>query len=99
MPLGLNTAHPDSVGQVVPGGTVRIVDDHGRDVAPGESGELWIKGAMVVPGYWNRPDSVRAEFSDGVWHSGDIGSPHGHGFLRGLDTEECMISLSGHKVY
>jgi long-chain acyl-CoA synthetase len=99
MPLGLNTAHPDSVGQVVPGGTVCIVDDSGRDVAPGDSGEIWIKGAMVVPGYWNRPDSDRAEFSDAFWHSGDIGSLDADGFLRVLDRKKDMINRAGYKIY
>jgi long-chain acyl-CoA synthetase len=104
MPLGLNTAHPDSVGQVVPGGTVRIVDDSARDVASGDSGEIWIKGAMVVPGYWSRPDADRpdshgAEFSDGFWHSGDIGSLDGEGFLRVLDRKKDMINRAGYKIY
>jgi long-chain acyl-CoA synthetase len=99
MPLGLNTAHPDSVGQVVPGGTVRIVDDNGRAVPPGDSGEIWIKGAMVVPGYWNRPDADRAEFSDGFWHSGDIGSLDAAGFLRVFDRKKDMINRAGYKIY
>jgi long-chain acyl-CoA synthetase len=99
MPLGLNTAHPDSVGRVVPGGSVRIVDESGRDVAPGEAGEIWIKGAMVVPGYWNRPDADQAEFSDGFWHSGDIGSLDAAGFLRVFDRKKDMINRAGYKVY
>jgi long-chain acyl-CoA synthetase len=99
MPLGLNTAHPDCVGQVVPGGTVRIVDDSGAAVKPGEAGEIWIKGAMVVPGYWNRPDADRAEFSDGFWHSGDIGSLDDAGFLRVLDRKKDMINRAGYKIY
>jgi acyl-CoA synthetase (AMP-forming)/AMP-acid ligase II len=99
MPRGLNTAHPDSVGQVVPGGTVRIVDDGGATLPPGEVGEIWIKGAMVVPGYWRRPDSDRAEFSDGFWHSGDIGSLDASGFLRILDRKKDMINRAGYKIY
>jgi long-chain acyl-CoA synthetase len=99
MPLGLNTAHPDSVGQVVPGGTVRIVDDSGAAVKPGEAGEIWIKGAMVVPGYWDRPEADRAEFSDGFWHSGDIGSLDEAGFLRVLDRKKDMINRAGYKIY
>jgi long-chain acyl-CoA synthetase len=99
MPLGLNTAHADSVGQVVPGGVVRIVDADGRDVPPGETGEIWIKGAMVVPGYWNRPDADAGEFTDGFWHSGDIGSLDRAGFLRVLDRKKDMINRAGYKVF
>jgi long-chain acyl-CoA synthetase len=99
MPPGLNTAHPDSVGQIVPGGAVRIVGDGGRDVAPGEAGEIWIKGPMVVPGYWKRPAADAAEFSDGYWHSGDIGSLDAAGFLRVFDRKKDMINRAGYKVY
>lgn len=99
MPLGLNTAHPDSVGRIVPGGSIRIVDDGGRDVALGEAGEIWIKGAMVAPGYWKRLDADRAEFSDGFWHSGDIGALDAGGFLRVLDRKKDMINRAGYKIY
>jgi long-chain acyl-CoA synthetase len=99
MPLGLNTAHSDSVGHVVPGGSVRIVDDAGRDVPPGETGEIWIKGAMVVPGYWNRPEANASEFTNGFWHSGDIGSLDAEGFLRVFDRKKDMINRAGYKIF
>jgi long-chain acyl-CoA synthetase len=54
---------------------------------------------MVVPGYWNRPDSDRAEFSDGFWRSGDIGSLDAAGFLRVLDRKKDMINRAGYKIY
>jgi long-chain acyl-CoA synthetase len=99
MPPGLNTAHPDSVGQVVPGGAVRIVDDAGQAVAPGEPGEIWIAGPMVVPGYWRNPAADTAEFTEGYWHSGDIGSLDAAGFLRVFDRKKDMINRAGYKVY
>ena len=99
MPPGLNTARPDSVGQVVPGGAVRIVDDSGRDVAPGEPGEIWIAGPMVVPGYWRNAAADAAEFTEGFWHSGDIGSLDDSGFLRVFDRKKDMINRAGYKVY
>jgi long-chain acyl-CoA synthetase len=99
MPPGLNTAHPDSVGQVVPCGAVRIVDGAGQDVAPGEPGEIWIAGPMVVPGYWQNPAADAAEFTDGFWKSGDIGSLDDSGFLRVFDRKKDMINRAGYKVY
>jgi acyl-CoA synthetase (AMP-forming)/AMP-acid ligase II len=99
MPPGLNTAHPDSVGQVVPCGAVRIVDDAGQDVAPGEPGEIWIAGPMVVPGYWRNKAADAAEFTEGFWHSGDIGSLDEAGFLRVFDRKKDMINRAGYKVY
>jgi long-chain acyl-CoA synthetase len=83
----------------VPGGTVRVVDEAGCDVSPGATGEIWIKGAMVVPGYWNRPEATAGEFTDGFWHSGDIGSLDAAGFLRVFDRKKDMINRAGYKVF
>jgi O-succinylbenzoic acid--CoA ligase len=99
MPPGMGAKRPDSVGQVVPGGTVRVVDDAGTDVAPGEAGELWIAGAMVVPGYWRNEAATAASFQDGFWKSGDIGSVDGDGFVRVFDRKKDMINRAGYKVY
>ncbi len=55
IPAGRQAAHLASVGQVVPCGDVRIMDDEDREVPVGEPGELWIGGPMIVPGYWDNP--------------------------------------------
>ena len=55
MPLAAWRDHMDSVGQVVPCGEVKIIGDDGRPAAPGEPGELWIAGPMVVPGLFQAP--------------------------------------------
>jgi long-chain acyl-CoA synthetase len=99
MPPGENTAHLDSIGQVVPCGEVRVVDAEGRDVPTGEAGELWIKGPMVVPGYWGKPEATAANFTDGFWRSGDIGSIDAEGFVRIHDRLKDMINRAGYKVY
>ena len=54
MPLGQQASHLDSVGAVLPCAELRVMDDEEREVPPGTTGELWIAGAMVVPGYWER---------------------------------------------
>ena len=74
MPMGLQAANLDSVGAVVPCAEVRVVDEMGHDVPAGESGEIWIAGPMVVPGYWDNPEATAREFEGGYWKSGDIGS-------------------------
>lgn len=99
MPPGQNTAHADSIGQVVPCGEVRVVDEAGRDVPQGEAGELWIKGPMVVRGYWRQPAATEANFSDGYWRSGDIGSIDAEGFVRIFDRLKDMINRGGYKIY
>ena len=99
MPLGQNLDHRDSVGQVVPCGEVRVVDEQGRPVPPGMPGELWIRGPMVVKGYWNKPEANAASFTDGFWHSGDIGSMDEAGFVRVFDRLKDMINRGGYKIF
>jgi long-chain acyl-CoA synthetase len=99
MPPGQNTQRPDSIGQVVPCGRVCIVGEDGREVPRDDAGELWISGPMVVPGYWGKPEATRAEFTDGFWHSGDIGSIDVQGWLRVFDRKKDMINRAGYKIY
>ncbi|HYM31334.1 MAG TPA: AMP-binding protein [Candidatus Cybelea sp.] len=99
MPLGQGIAHSDSVGKVVACGEVRIMDDEGREVAPGEPGEIWTAGPMVIPGYWNNPEANAANFVGGFWKSGDIGSKDADGYLKVFDRKKDMINRAGFKVY
>jgi O-succinylbenzoic acid--CoA ligase len=99
MPMGLQTANLDSVGTVVPCGEVRVMDDAGHEVGPGESGEIWIAGPMVVPGYWDNPEASAREFAGGYWKSGDIGSIDARGFVRVFDRKKDMINRGGYKIY
>jgi long-chain acyl-CoA synthetase len=99
MPPHLTRGHGDSVGLAVACGEIQVVDDDGAAVAPGESGEVWIGGPMVVPGYWHNPEATAREFSQGFWHSGDVGSLDASGFLRVFDRKKDMINRGGYKVY
>jgi acyl-CoA synthetase (AMP-forming)/AMP-acid ligase II len=91
-------AHPDSVGVPVPVCEVRIVDDDGADVAPGERGEVWIKGPNVVPGYWQRPEETARTFTGGWLHSGDIGRFDSEGYLYIVDRAKDIIIRGGENV-
>jgi long-chain acyl-CoA synthetase len=61
--------------------------------------ELWIRGPMVVKGYWDDPAATAREFPDGFWRSGDLGSIDAEGFVRVLDRRKDMINRGGYKVY
>lgn len=91
-------ARPASVGVPIPVCEVRIVDDLGNDVAPGERGEVWIKGPNVVPGYWQRPAETAATFTDGWLHSGDIGRFDEEGYLYIVDRAKDIIIRGGENV-
>ena len=89
----------DAVGVALPCADVLIMDDEGREVPPGESGEVWIGGPMVVPGYWNNPQATAASFCGGYWKSGDIGTMDSAGFLRIHDRKKDMINRGGYKIF
>lgn len=99
MPAGQIATHADTVGQVLPLADIIIVDNEGREVAPGESGELLIGGPMVVPGYWENPEGNAKGFVSGYWVSGDIGSKDEEEYVRVFDRKKDMINRAGFKVY
>jgi len=99
MPMGMQAAHLDSVGAVVPCGDVRVMDDEGREVPRGQPGELWIAGPMVVPGYWDNPEATAREFAGGYWKSGDIGSIDAQGFVRVFDRKKDLVNRGGYKIH
>ena len=99
MPRSSWRGHVDSVGQVVPCGEVKVLDEHGKPVPAGAAGELWIAGPTVVPGYWERPDANESEFIDGFWRSGDIGSIDADGFVRVFDRRKDMVNRGGFKIF
>jgi long-chain acyl-CoA synthetase len=93
-------AHPGSVGRAAPTVELRVVDDEGKDQPAGERGEIWIKGPTVMNhGYWRRPDANEASFTDGWFHTGDIGYLDDDGFLFLVDRAKDMIIRAGENVY
>jgi acyl-CoA synthetase (AMP-forming)/AMP-acid ligase II len=98
-PLGAGADRAGSVGRPVPCGHVIIMDEEGREVGPGERGEIWIAGPMVVPGYWRAPAAEEAAFAGGYWKSGDIGSIGADGYVSIADRKKDMITRAGFKIY
>jgi long-chain acyl-CoA synthetase len=89
-----------TVGLPVPSTDVSIRDDHGRDVAVGETGEVWMRGPQVMQGYWGRPEETRKTLTaDGWLQTGDIGRLDPQGFVKLLDRKKDMINVSGFKVF
>jgi len=99
LPLGEAATRADTVGKPLPCADIVVMDDDGREVAPGTSGELWIAGPMIVPGYWQNPEADRSTFCGSYWKSGDIGSIDAEGYVRVLDRKKDMINRGGYKVY
>ncbi|NTE84562.1 AMP-binding protein [Agrobacterium tumefaciens] len=99
IPHELTREAPASVGIALHCDELRVVDEHGQDVGPGRSGELWIRGPNVSPGYWNNPMATEAAFSDGFWKSGDVASIDERGLVFIHDRLKDMINRGGFKVF
>ncbi|MFG2899080.1 long-chain fatty acid--CoA ligase [Streptomyces zaomyceticus] len=97
--------HPDrprkagSIGTPIRDVEVRLLDDKGQDVAPGEIGELAVRGPNVMKGYWNRPEETAAAIPDGWLRSGDLAQADEDGYLYIVDRKKDMIIRGGYNVY
>ncbi|ABD68760.1 O-succinylbenzoate--CoA ligase [Rhodoferax ferrireducens T118] len=98
-PPGSTASHTDTVGISVPCAEIIIADFDGTPLPTGTSGEIWIRGPMVVKGYWQNPTATAESFTDGFWHSGDIGTMDDSGFVRILDRIKDVINRGGYKVF
>ncbi len=78
---------------------IRVVDDAGRDVTPGERGEVLVRGPNLLLEYWRQPDATREALVDGWFHSGDIGHLDDDGFLYIDDRKKDVIISGGENVY
>jgi acyl-CoA synthetase (AMP-forming)/AMP-acid ligase II len=89
-----------SAGYAVEGAEVRIVDPQGQDLAPGQRGEIWIRGRGLMPGYFRDPDATAAVMREGGWYAtGDLGELSADGALFVVGRLKEMIIRSGFNVY
>ncbi len=88
-----------SVGKEVLHVLLRIVDDRDRDVAPGEAGEIIVKGPNVFAGYWNKPAETAEAMKGGWFHTGDMGQRDEEGFISIVGRKVEMIISSGENIY
>jgi long-chain acyl-CoA synthetase len=91
---------PGSIGTPVEGVEMRLVDDDRRPVAPGEAGEIAIRGHNVMKGYWNRADATaQAIDAEGWFYSGDIAQVDDEGRYFIVDRKKELIIRGGYNVY
>jgi fatty-acyl-CoA synthase len=91
--------HPGSAGMAIMGTTVRI-GDGSATAAPGEVGEILVRGAHVMKEYWRNPEATAATVLPGGWlRSGDLGTMDERGFLTVVDRTKDMLISGGINVY
>jgi len=88
-----------SCGRPCPGIDVRVVDEMGKQVDAGATGELVARGANVMRSYWNNPDETAHAFRDGMFRTGDMGYQDPDGYFYILDRLKDMIVTGGENVY
>lgn len=92
---------PGSIGIPLVGTVCRVVDlETGtRELAPGEVGELIVKGPQVMKGYWNRPEDTAHSLRDGWLYTGDVAKMDEDGYFYIVDRKKDMIITGGFNVY
>jgi long-chain acyl-CoA synthetase len=88
-----------TIGLPFPSTEIRLVDDDGKDVPPGQPGELAVRGPQVMRGYWNQPEETARVLRDGWLYTGDVAEIDADGFVRIVDRKKDMILVSGFNVY
>ncbi|ARF59049.1 AMP-binding protein [Streptomyces gilvosporeus] len=88
-----------SAGKVIESVEVAIRDESGRDLPPGEHGEVCVRSEMIMQGYWKQPELTAEVLRDGWLHTGDIGFLDDEGYLTIVDRIKDMIVVVGGHVY
>lgn len=90
---------PGSIGKVMEGIELRLVDESGADVLLGDPGEVWLRGPNVFESYWHDEEATAAAFSGDWFMTGDVAYQDEDGYLWLVDPEADVIEVSGFKVY
>ena len=94
------TEFSGTTGLPMPSTDIKLLDEEGREVGPGEPGEICARGPQVMSGYWEKPEANAAAFTeDGYFRTGDVGVFDERGFLKIVDRKKDMIIVSGFNVY
>jgi long-chain acyl-CoA synthetase len=88
-----------SCGRPCPGVDLQVTDGTGKQVEPGQHGELVVRGANIMRGYWNNSEETAFAFRDGSFRTGDIGYQDSEGYFFILDRAKDMVLTGGENVY
>lgn len=99
-PYPMEARLPGTVGYPLRGVSLRIVDQEGREIAPGEIGEIEIRGPNICTGYWRRPEATAESFlPDGYFRTGDTGFKDTDGRVTIAGRSKDLIISGGYNVY
>ncbi|MGE5290772.1 MAG: long-chain-fatty-acid--CoA ligase [Micromonosporaceae bacterium] len=90
---------PGTIGTAIAGVDMRVQDNDGNPVAPGQIGEIAIRGDNVMKGYWRRPEETAEAMAGGWFRTGDLGREDEDGYFSIVDRKKDMIIRGGFNVY
>jgi long-chain acyl-CoA synthetase len=90
--------HPESSGRCSALLDLRVVDEDGEEMPPGQRGELQVRGTTVVRGYWNRADADAETFVDGWLRTGDVATLDTDGLLYIVDRIKDLVIRGGENI-
>jgi fatty-acyl-CoA synthase len=99
MPPDRAEQKPGSIGRPLPGIQLRLLDEHMKPVAAGETGEICLRAPCLMSGYLNRPEATAEAFAGGWLHTGDLGRVDEEGDLHLVDRKKDMIRSGGENVF
>jgi long-chain acyl-CoA synthetase len=90
---------PSSVGLPMPTVDLAIAGPDGTHLGPNQTGEVLLRGPIIMPGYWNKPEATAATIIDGWLHTGDVGHLDDEGYLFITDRAKDMLIRGGENIY
>ena len=99
LPIADARRKPDSCGKPVPHCLARVVDPSGQDVPRGERGEIWLRGPNLTAGYWRNPEATAEAYTEGWFHTGDVGHQDAEGYFYVDDRKMEVVISGGENVY
>lgn len=88
----------DSIGKAIPGVTIRVLDNNGEELPPGEKGEIVASGSNIMRGYWKDTDATTAVLDQNGYHTGDLGWKDDDGFIFLDGRKDNLIKVGGHRI-
>jgi long-chain acyl-CoA synthetase len=88
-----------SIGLPIWGTEAKVVDENDEEVAPGERGELILRGHHIMKGYYKKPEATEEAMKNGWFHTGDLATMDEDGFVFIVDRVKDMILRGGYNVY
>ena len=88
----------DSIGKAIPGVTLRVLDEEGRELPPNQAGELVAAGPNIMKGYWKDPEATERVLDDKGYHTGDLAYRDEDGFFHIVGRKDHLLKVGGHRL-